>query len=281
MSSTYAGDPNNYPTDLTIPSDGDGPGIQAADVDPAFEGLADRTAFIHKFLAPGFVHPVRTGTRAQMQAVTGPVEGDVFLAIEAPAFAGAYRESAQLYYWDPQFNIAYVTGPDSPFVYQGVASVDYGPGLGLTGAWILVRPGNDIARRDSLFGTGGTTVSSGAGWTDLALTGPTNLALTILHVNQSDLLRVRCVLGNVNGDRVSGFRLVYTDGTDHVIPGSVVNYPNHGSEAGSVTMLGEYVIPSTYKNAAIRVQGIKDIGSGSGDITVAGECLLSYDVIRP
>jgi hypothetical protein len=42
MSSTYAGDPNNYPTSITIPSDGDA--IDASSVNTAFEGLADRTA---------------------------------------------------------------------------------------------------------------------------------------------------------------------------------------------------------------------------------------------
>lgn len=44
MSSAYAGNPSNDPVSITIPSDGDGPGIKAADVNPAFEGLADRTA---------------------------------------------------------------------------------------------------------------------------------------------------------------------------------------------------------------------------------------------
>jgi hypothetical protein len=46
MPTTVAGDPNNYPTSITIPSDGDGPGIQAADVNVAFEALADRTAYL-------------------------------------------------------------------------------------------------------------------------------------------------------------------------------------------------------------------------------------------
>lgn len=46
MSSTLAGDPTNYPTLITIPSDGDGPGITAADVNVALEGLADRTAYL-------------------------------------------------------------------------------------------------------------------------------------------------------------------------------------------------------------------------------------------
>lgn len=44
MSTTYAGNASNYPTSITIPSDGDGPGIKAADVNAALEGLADRTA---------------------------------------------------------------------------------------------------------------------------------------------------------------------------------------------------------------------------------------------
>jgi hypothetical protein len=46
MSTTVAGNSANYPTSITIPSDGDGPGIKAADVNVAFEGLADRTAYL-------------------------------------------------------------------------------------------------------------------------------------------------------------------------------------------------------------------------------------------
>ena len=46
MPSTYAGNPAIYPTSISIPSDGDGPGIKAADVNAGFEGLADRTANI-------------------------------------------------------------------------------------------------------------------------------------------------------------------------------------------------------------------------------------------
>lgn len=52
MSTTEAGDPLSYPTSITIPSDGDGPSIKAADVNVAFEGLADRTAFMKAMLSP-------------------------------------------------------------------------------------------------------------------------------------------------------------------------------------------------------------------------------------
>jgi hypothetical protein len=48
MSSTYDGDETNYPTSITVPSDGDGPGIKAADVNAAIEGLADRTAYLSR-----------------------------------------------------------------------------------------------------------------------------------------------------------------------------------------------------------------------------------------
>lgn len=46
MPTTEAGDPTNFPTAITIPSDGDGPGIKALDVNAGFEGLADRTAWL-------------------------------------------------------------------------------------------------------------------------------------------------------------------------------------------------------------------------------------------
>lgn len=44
MSTTYAGDPDNFPSSITIPSDGDTK--PAASVNAAFEGLADRTAWL-------------------------------------------------------------------------------------------------------------------------------------------------------------------------------------------------------------------------------------------
>lgn len=44
MATTYAGDPANYPEEITIPSDGDAPDV--ASVNAALEGLADRTAAI-------------------------------------------------------------------------------------------------------------------------------------------------------------------------------------------------------------------------------------------
>src|SRR5262245_44010534 len=43
MSSTYAG-ANAYPTDITIPDDGDAADVNS--VNPAFEGLADRTTYL-------------------------------------------------------------------------------------------------------------------------------------------------------------------------------------------------------------------------------------------
>jgi len=48
MPSTYSGSPS-FPTSVTIPSDGDGP-IKAADVNPGFEGLADRTVYLYNRL---------------------------------------------------------------------------------------------------------------------------------------------------------------------------------------------------------------------------------------
>ncbi len=51
MSSTYVGDDTNFPEEITIPSDGQG-AIKAADVNPAFEGLADAIAYIRARLRP-------------------------------------------------------------------------------------------------------------------------------------------------------------------------------------------------------------------------------------
>lgn len=49
MSSTYTPNPANNPTSITIPSDGQGP-IKAADVNPAFEALADLIAYARAHL---------------------------------------------------------------------------------------------------------------------------------------------------------------------------------------------------------------------------------------
>lgn len=52
MSTTYTGDPASNPTSITIPSDGDGPGIKAADVNVAFEALADQIAHMRDRFTP-------------------------------------------------------------------------------------------------------------------------------------------------------------------------------------------------------------------------------------
>ena len=52
MSSTYTPNPANFPTAITIPSDGDGPGIKAADVNVPIEGVADLTAVANERRAP-------------------------------------------------------------------------------------------------------------------------------------------------------------------------------------------------------------------------------------
>lgn len=46
MSSVINPVPTNFPTGITVPSDGDGPGIKAADVVPAFQGILDRTGYV-------------------------------------------------------------------------------------------------------------------------------------------------------------------------------------------------------------------------------------------
>lgn len=48
MPTMEPGDPDNFPEEMPKPSDGDGPGISAADVNPAIEANADRTAWLRK-----------------------------------------------------------------------------------------------------------------------------------------------------------------------------------------------------------------------------------------
>lgn len=47
MSSTYGGS-DEFDDEITIPSDGDGPHIKAADVDPAFESLRDAVTYLRR-----------------------------------------------------------------------------------------------------------------------------------------------------------------------------------------------------------------------------------------
>ncbi len=70
MSTTYAGDPTNYPAEITIPSDGDVP--DAASVNAALEGLADRTARLGQLSVLNFI-PGVTG-QAFISGVFNPVE---------------------------------------------------------------------------------------------------------------------------------------------------------------------------------------------------------------
>jgi hypothetical protein len=46
MPTNYSGNAANNPTQIQIPSDGDGPGIKAADVNAALEGLMDKSAYL-------------------------------------------------------------------------------------------------------------------------------------------------------------------------------------------------------------------------------------------
>lgn len=48
MPSVYTGIAANNPTSITKPSDGDGPGIKAADVNTPLEGLADMLAYLRR-----------------------------------------------------------------------------------------------------------------------------------------------------------------------------------------------------------------------------------------
>lgn len=282
MSSPYAGNPANYPASITRPSDGDGPGIKALDVNAALEGLADRTAYLNSFLAPGFKHPIRTGTVADMQALAAVAEGEVFLAIDAPGFVGDTRKKARLYWWDSQINLTNsVASNYEPIIYQGAASVDFGPGIGKTGAWCMVRDTFTPVLSGSIVGTGNTSISSGAGYTDLQFTGAVNMAANIQVALPGDIIRVRAVLGLLTGNRRGGFRVMYTDNTNHVIPGTSVNVPNANVDPLSAVMVGEYVSGTTWTNGTVKVQGIIDIGAGAGNLDVGGECSLFVEVIRP
>jgi len=125
MSSTYTPDDTNDPASITIPSDGDGPGIKAADVNAAFEGLADKIAYTqaktlfgnfgqlevaYDTLATSFT--TSSGTSATAHSVSIDAEvGDLIIffasAVYIPATTSDFVEA--------QINVA----------YPGPGSVDY------------------------------------------------------------------------------------------------------------------------------------------------------------
>ena len=58
MSTTYAGNNASFPTDITLPSDGDAKPVSS--VNAALEGLADRTAYLAKLTSDKFGTVIRT-----------------------------------------------------------------------------------------------------------------------------------------------------------------------------------------------------------------------------
>jgi hypothetical protein len=89
MSTEYAGNPANYPTTITRPSDGDNK--SAASVNNGFEDLADRTAFLHSrspvTVARGTVSGGTGDTPALHDTITSASWTEV-AGIVAPELAG-------------------------------------------------------------------------------------------------------------------------------------------------------------------------------------------------
>jgi hypothetical protein len=77
--------PTNHPTSLTAPSDGDGPGIKAADVVPALQGLLDRGGWVEARLQESIDFgvsallnfPVAQSTPGMTMAGSGAVWNDL------------------------------------------------------------------------------------------------------------------------------------------------------------------------------------------------------------
>ncbi len=72
MPTTYNGDPTNFPTGITIPSDGDGP-IKAADVNPAFEGLMDCTRALRPLVRVAPFRPTSRNATPEPSGYIGPL----------------------------------------------------------------------------------------------------------------------------------------------------------------------------------------------------------------
>lgn len=86
---------NGVPSGLTVPSDGDGPGIKAADVGPAFQGLLDGTANLKSRIdvvtvaTDNGARTIRSvATIAALQAATDHVDKTVAMVI---ANGGLYQ----------------------------------------------------------------------------------------------------------------------------------------------------------------------------------------------
>lgn len=108
MSDTVDGDEDNFPTSFDVPADGDGPGINAVDVNVGFEALADRTVWLKKRRVVVYADV------AAMTAVAAPSDG---------ALATVRRKGLFV------FKLADGTADDLPFVARDD---------GNTGAWFNV-----------------------------------------------------------------------------------------------------------------------------------------------
>lgn len=316
MSSTYNGIDTNAPTGITIPSDGDGPGIKAADVNPALEGTFDLLLNTRKQTV------VTVADLAALAAITTPANGSIrhvvghgFYVFKTSATSGftPFRIAAgdatpggwvaSETHSIPQGTLAQMTAQASAetgnvFVVTSAGSLcifRFVAGAAVTdgpyaypaddnhGTWYLAHARYAINTIQRAKGTGAATLSN-ATYDPIPLSGGGNLEKVVPDVKAGDLVRVKAVLGQVAGNRRSTFSVLWNDGIgggDVIIDGATTTIPADSSKVMTALLLGTWIVGANVATPTIKVMGFIDTGAGSGSTTAVGPCWLEVEIIRP
>ena len=272
MTQLYAGNPASYPTNITIPSDDSSDVPQAPLFNTAFEGLADRTAFIFSnyasFVAGGvFIGAVTFDASTVLGgATTFGALGFIETSAADQIIASFLDSISSQVVGGIQSD--HLKGIQSSVV-SGIASGVDG-GIGLTGSaadWVRYTTARTTYRSiapgsRACFGTG-----SGVGWSinvAASLIGPGTNAPVTLDVN--DLLD-----GRLNGATLTGVSIFIMVGQPHAnVPNPM---PSFGLERAQYVNGGTQVVRSLFSTGAQQIGGTP----ASGAAWYAGGLVQEFD----
>ncbi len=277
MSEVYTPNADNFPTSYTIPTDGQGPGIKAADVDPALEGLADAAAYLKKRLEDiGWPHPIRVGTTAAMQALTA-VDRDVFLVRDG---ADGDDRPGRLYFWDADRIIADSPGAREPMEYTGASSVELTSPARHQGFWVLVRPPETLLSRATKTGTGDYGDDSAA-YSEITLDSG-NMEVSFPAVRAGDIIQVRATISGAHCADPASFIVRAYDGGWVDVPGAYA-YIDITGPSSSVVLVGEYVVTtdSGLGDFTVAVFGKANNAPNTNALVIDGACALFVHLHTP